>query len=146
MDASQGYISFLIYPRPDLSLGTVVTNRAAIYFDFNEPIITNTVSRKYDQLYSLSTDAPASGAWLPVRIYPNPFADFTTLELPDTAPSGTYSFELFDMGGRTLKNLSFNSSSLLIQREDIPAGIMGWRLVREGQIVASGKLSVVGNE
>lgn len=146
MEASQGYISFRINPRADLLPGSVVNNRAAIYFDYNEPIITNTVSRKYDQLYTVSTDAPAAPNWLPVRIFPNPFAERATLQLPDTAPQGTYTFELFDMGGRTLKNLNFNTLSLDIHREDLPAGIMGWRLLREGQVVASGKISALGND
>src|SRR5690606_17103611 len=42
--ASHGYVSFFIKQRPQLPHGTVIDNSAAIYFDYNEPIITNTVS------------------------------------------------------------------------------------------------------
>ncbi|MEL7534868.1 MAG: T9SS type A sorting domain-containing protein [Bacteroidota bacterium] len=35
---------FRIYPKPNLPDHTLVENKAEIYFDFNEPIITNTVS------------------------------------------------------------------------------------------------------
>lgn len=38
---SQGQVQFSIHPDPDIPLGTDITNRAAIYFDSNEPIITN---------------------------------------------------------------------------------------------------------
>ncbi len=40
---SHGFIEFTIRPLPNLPLGTVISNEAAIYFDFNAPIITNVV-------------------------------------------------------------------------------------------------------
>jgi uncharacterized repeat protein (TIGR01451 family) len=39
--ASHGYIQFAIRAQSDLPSGTVILNRAAIYFDYNPPIITN---------------------------------------------------------------------------------------------------------
>lgn len=42
-EGSMGHVSFQAYPRPGLSPGAVIENTAAIYFDFNAPIITNTV-------------------------------------------------------------------------------------------------------
>jgi hypothetical protein len=38
---SKGYVTYEIYPNSGLVDGTVVENSAAIYFDFNTPIITN---------------------------------------------------------------------------------------------------------
>jgi uncharacterized protein (TIGR02145 family)/uncharacterized repeat protein (TIGR01451 family) len=40
--ASNGFITFTINQIPNLPGASQITNRAAIYFDFNEPIITNT--------------------------------------------------------------------------------------------------------
>lgn len=40
--ASQGYIQFIIKPRANLNVGDIIRNKAAIYFDYNLPIITNT--------------------------------------------------------------------------------------------------------
>lgn len=142
-DASCGQITFTLHPRANLPLGTVVENRAAIYFDFNEPIITNTVRRKYDQLFFVSTDEAAGEYRLPVRIFPNPFADQATLELPADAPAGAYRFELFDMGGRTLKSLTFSDTCTVISREDLPDGILGWRLTLDGRLMASGQVVAV---
>lgn len=42
---SQGFVQFFIYPQDTLMPGTSISNRAAIYFDFNEPIITEPVIR-----------------------------------------------------------------------------------------------------
>ena len=43
-EASHGYIQYRIKTQPNLMLEDVVENTAAIYFDFNEPIITNTAT------------------------------------------------------------------------------------------------------
>ncbi len=40
--ASHGVISYMITPLPNLPVGTVLENTAYIYFDNNDPIITNT--------------------------------------------------------------------------------------------------------
>lgn len=40
---SQGQIMFRMSLKENLALGTEISNRAAIYFDFNAPVITNTV-------------------------------------------------------------------------------------------------------
>ena len=39
---SQGYVVYRIRPLPDLPHGTEINNTAEIYFDINDPIITNT--------------------------------------------------------------------------------------------------------
>lgn len=41
---SHGFIKFSIRPKPDLPENTEINNFAAIYFDLNPPIITNTVT------------------------------------------------------------------------------------------------------
>ncbi len=40
--ASNGYVAFKIKPKSSLILGDSLNNKAAIYFDFNPPVITNT--------------------------------------------------------------------------------------------------------
>ncbi len=40
--ASEGYFSYSVAPKQGLPLGTQLTNEADIYFDFNEPVRTNT--------------------------------------------------------------------------------------------------------
>ncbi|MEX0811607.1 MAG: SBBP repeat-containing protein [Chitinophagales bacterium] len=39
---SNGFVMFKVEQNPDLPLGTVLKNRAGIYFDFEAPVITNT--------------------------------------------------------------------------------------------------------
>ncbi|WP_221405398.1 DUF7619 domain-containing protein, partial [Flexibacter flexilis] len=44
--ASHGFVSFRIKPQTNLALGTNISNKAAIYFDYNAPVITNTAVTK----------------------------------------------------------------------------------------------------
>ncbi|MFN8246087.1 MAG: hypothetical protein U0T56_06885 [Ferruginibacter sp.] len=39
---SHGFVSFQIKPQPSVTLGTLLPNKAFIYFDYNSPVITNT--------------------------------------------------------------------------------------------------------
>lgn len=39
--ASHGFVKFKIRPKSESSFGTIIKNKAAIYFDYNSPIITN---------------------------------------------------------------------------------------------------------
>ena len=41
---SHGFITYQIQPNPDISDFTTINNFAGIFFDFNDPIITNTVT------------------------------------------------------------------------------------------------------
>src|SRR5690606_38390037 len=43
---SHGFVRFKIKQKEENSIGTVIENKAAIFFDFNSPIITNIVSNK----------------------------------------------------------------------------------------------------
>jgi uncharacterized repeat protein (TIGR01451 family) len=58
--ASHGFVSFKIKPKSSVTVGETINNKAEIYFDFNLPIVTNTVStkivtpKKSDNLIALS--------------------------------------------------------------------------------------------
>ncbi len=43
-EGSKGYVSYRVKPLANLPLGTTIENTASIYFDFNSPVVTNTVS------------------------------------------------------------------------------------------------------
>lgn len=51
---SNGYFSFKIKPKSNVVLNDVIENTAYIYFDFNFPIITNTVSTTFSNLSNTS--------------------------------------------------------------------------------------------
>ncbi len=101
-EGSQGFISFKIYPKSELPEGTLVDNRAAIYFDQNPPIITNTVSGTYGEYYLVSTEEQNGAGQVKVSVSPNPFMVETVFELPADMPLGAYQLEVFDALGKQL--------------------------------------------
>jgi len=137
---SQGFVQFRVYPKAGLPSGTVVDNSAAIYFDFNPPIITNTVSRKYQEFMLVQTVEPKQPDFLAVHIFPNPFMERAVLTLPDDAPEGEYRLHLFDAMGRLLQTKDFRDRMTDINGEALPSGAMFWTVSSQGRIVARGKV------
>jgi len=76
--ASNGYVLFDIKTKRDLPWGTKIENTAAIYFDFNEPIITNTT---INTLLQPTNTNNLTAANLPLSISPNPGRDLAVLKL-----------------------------------------------------------------
>ncbi len=77
---SQGFVSFRIQPLPGLAENSLVENSAAIYFDFNPPIFTNSTQTTYVSMLPVSTENPMLHA-INALLIPNPFKDQFTLAL-----------------------------------------------------------------
>ena len=67
-EGSQGYISYKIKPKQGIAVGDIIAGDAAIYFDFNEPIITNEVSTEIIENLSVAAKELSSR----IQLYPNP--------------------------------------------------------------------------
>jgi uncharacterized repeat protein (TIGR01451 family) len=72
--ASHGFVSFRVRPEPDLPLGTLISNTANIFFDFNPAIITDPSVL----VAELSTGVQEQG-YVQVQLFPNPAGDQLTL-------------------------------------------------------------------
>lgn len=136
--ASHGFVKFLASQKPDNPEGTRIENRAAIYFDFNEPVFTNTTFHTIgDHFILVSTDnGPENGASL--RVYPNPVSGEALFEMPDKLVSGT--FELTDNTGRTLRSDKFSGGRYRFARGTLPAGMYFYRITRAAGQVFTGKV------
>lgn len=103
--ASHGYVSFRIRPLANLKLGDVVTNRASIYFDFNAPILTNTVSTTLRTNIITSVNDPREEL-ITIRAYPNPAVSTITVELKGQIKGGL-SVQMVDMTGKVVMQKNF---------------------------------------
>ena len=74
-EGSNGFVAFRIKPKPDVVVGDVITGLAKIYFDFNAPIITNTVSTEIVEPLSLNDYSIENQ----VTLYPNPTSGLLNL-------------------------------------------------------------------
>ena len=70
---SHGFVSFKIRKKSNLELGTEIKNTAKIYFDYNDPIITNTTVNTV----GITTGTIASMNTSAGIVYPNPAKDYT---------------------------------------------------------------------
>ncbi|WP_298519882.1 T9SS type A sorting domain-containing protein [uncultured Kordia sp.] len=90
---SHGYITFKIKPKSDVVLGDIINGTAAIYFDFNPPIITNTAMTEI--VDRLSIDVFEANK---VSIYPNPASSTLTI----SSQKNINTILVYDLNGRLL--------------------------------------------
>lgn len=80
--ASQGYINYKLNLAGTLPIGTEITNRAFINFDFQEAIITNTAKN----IVSLENGVKPLIPMGQLTIYPNPANDYINIVNPLKSP------------------------------------------------------------
>ncbi len=124
---SHGFVHYAIQLKPGLPPGTLVHNRAGIYFDANPPVMTNTA----ETLVSLqsATYAPLRAPWMVVQ--PNPTLDLCTIQFEQPVGKGAL-LTLTDVHGRNLKQipLSAGIQEQNVSLEGLPAGIYLMRLTQ----------------
>lgn len=94
---SHGYIAFKIKPKNTVVLNDVIENTANVYFDYNYPIITNTVSTTVTALKNISFENASFG------LYPNPAKNLLNINISDATALKTIS--VYNLVGQ--KILSF---------------------------------------
>ena len=99
-EGSNGTFSYRIKLKENQELGAQIRNRAAIYFDFNDPVITNTVtSTLIDDLPQCIITSAKDISDSPYLIYPNPAQNYIWItDLTDTEES----IRIYDAYGRNI--------------------------------------------
>lgn len=110
---SQGFVQFGVRRKADLPVGTLLSNQAAIYFDYNEPVLTN-VKNLVLQASSATAEQPGRSGRL--RVWPNPASDVIRIE----AGFDIARIAIVDMQGRIVKR---SRGAGFIQINDLPAGV-----------------------
>jgi uncharacterized repeat protein (TIGR01451 family) len=102
-EQSHGFVKFAVRCLPQLENGGEVFNTAAIYFDANPPVITNTV---LTFTKPVMTAIPASKAGLfGLTADPNPASDIVTVKFNEVAAAGSI-LEIMNMQGRVVKTIA----------------------------------------
>lgn len=123
---SHGFVMFSVKPWSTLLPGDSVWNRAYIYFDFNEAVVTNAATFRVE----LSTAVTPSAVEAPAHaLWPNPTTDLLNLSM-DRA-SRTASVTIIDMNGRivrSLSNVAVLDKTLTIPIADLADGLYTLRI------------------
>lgn len=136
--ASNGFVEFRISQKPDVPLGTIIRNDAAIYFDFNPPIITNevfhTVGREF---ITVHVEAPEAGKPT-LRVQPNPFREAALFRF-DHEVYGHLS--LYSPHGQLARQEPVAGTTLVFQRQNLAPGLYFFDVRdKTGRLIARGKV------
>ena len=138
--ASHGFVSFSIHPIADLAPGTVLENKAGIYFDFNDPIITNVATHQIGMELISVVKSPIVQS-LDYEAFPNPFSANILFRL-DAAESGLNRLQVFNTFGQLAAEQAFTGPELLLERGKLNAGIYWFRLQTAQGKTAVGKIII----
>jgi len=128
---SQGFVSFSIKPI-NYDLGLEIDNEANIYFDFNDPILTNTAeSIVYDP--TLST---ADGSVLDFDVYPQPAKDYVVIRKSRSTQENASSYKIVNGLGKIMR-LGRVGAKVEVDVSDYPSGLYYVILMQEDVVVAS---------
>ncbi len=111
---SNGFVAYKIKPKSDVEIGDMVSGNAAIYFDYNPPIITNTVSTTFVEELSI-----VDYAMNQIQVYPNPTS--RQLNINSTYNLQVENMTLFDIKGKTIKQIEGGQRQINMQ--NLEAGI-----------------------
>jgi uncharacterized repeat protein (TIGR01451 family) len=152
--ASSGLVSFRMTVPSSALTGTVIKNKAYIYFDYNAPILTNETMHTVDnsvptalskgsavQVGSVVTGLTGKRSTLAVKIYPNPTSGMVTLEMPESASSSE--MRVYSLIGVLQKSVLLDKSiAQQVNLEDIQEGLYIYEILQEGERKAGGMLKI----
>jgi uncharacterized repeat protein (TIGR01451 family) len=141
---SQGFVSFRIRQREQVPLGTVILNEAAIYFDFNTPVITN--ETRHTIGVDILNDAPVPAkpitAEARVLVSPNPATDEAVFRLRRGTFQG-HRVVVTDAYGRVVHRGTAQGEVYRWRVQDLPRGWYAWQVLdARGKQVEAGKLVI----
>jgi hypothetical protein len=107
----------LIKPKSTVTTKDLVTNTAAIYFDFNEPIFTNEaiLNKKTNKTSEIQRE-------IDFLLYPNPATEQITLQLPQQLEGESNVF-LYSIDGRLLTKKTIVEENLTLDVRTLSKGI-----------------------
>ncbi len=111
-----GMVVFKVKAKTYLPIGTLISNNAGIYFDYNPVVNTNTV---YD-IISAPSKVDDLNDENEVKIYPNPTSDIFNLE---TTEDQYESYTLTNCLGQLLLSGNINSTHTTIDVSKLPVGV-----------------------
>lgn len=130
---SNGMVSYRIKTKKNLVPGTEFKNKAAIFFDYNAPIITNTT---INSLVIPSGFNESLNENTPLTFYPNP----TNTTLTISSQNDFKKIEILSITGQTLLSETVNTKSHQLQLQNLAEGIYFARITCKNGEVYTGKV------
>ncbi|MBP7185080.1 MAG: hypothetical protein KBA06_06200, partial [Saprospiraceae bacterium] len=111
---SHGFVTFDIKQYDELPSGTLIENRADIYFDFNEAILTNTTHHKVDRDFvDVTINEEINNKDIQTLVSPNPFITETKIELKSNKIFEGASLNIFNVEGKKILSKKLIDNSVM---------------------------------
>jgi uncharacterized repeat protein (TIGR01451 family) len=138
--ASHGYVKFKIKQQPNLALGTLINNTAAIVLDMNAPVLTNTTFHTIDEDFIVDVVKIGNRPQTTIEAYPNPFKEFVKIVVKGETFS-VLEVRVVDAIGRQVqsKKVAFQNE-ILLQGQHLETGMYFFQLIGDGELIGTGKL------
>ena len=118
---SQGFVQFVVAFGDPLMTDQVIENRAAIYFDFNEPVITNIASNLVVD-FTTSIDEVEQGPELLLEVFPNPADDYFRIVYPKLVEQGE--LRIYSINGHLVEEKEIDDALFsTVSTESYPKGL-----------------------
>ncbi len=123
---SSGMVAYSIKRKRMLAQGTQIKNKAAIYFDYNAPVITNTtLNTLNDLLASVKENAIIENG--DVALYPNPATNIFNVVINSNLSNAKGTVSILDINGKLIKTriLSLEQGKNLLEEDasELQSGI-----------------------
>lgn len=139
---SHGFVNFTVEQDSGIALGSVIENTAAIYFDFNPAVITNTTHHLVDTNFIALQVATWHQAPVSLTVVPNPMADRAVIQVGE-GPYSQLQLRVYDLQGRMVIQQRCNGANqLVIQRGELAPGVYVFEVSDDALPIGTGKLVV----
>lgn len=139
---SHGFVHYRVRQQKNVALQSKIYNEAAIYFDFNPPVITNevlhTVGKDFLQVVS-SQQIFEQG--VKISVTPNPISEKAVFEITGKEMSDGF-LKIFDLKGKPVFEKRFAGQQVVLQKDDLAGGFYFYKIETDGKIIGTGKFVI----
>ncbi len=145
---TRGYVKFTLSQKLNLPLGSVIENKAAVYFDYVAPVQTNVVRHVVDcenylnaGCLLVNTDGPHPVPGIEIKVLPNPFSASAQFII-EGCSCEEVEMILRDAQGRLVRREVFQGSTFTFHRNKLASAVYFYELQTDGMTISTGKLLV----
>ena len=122
---NDGYVRFALRVDEDIAVGDTLSNRAAIYFDQNPPIITNVVRNRFIEVQDPVSNSAGPRVQFSLEVFPNP----TSERLHIRSDEAILGVQLYTLEGRLVGDYGPGTGEVSVQT--LPSGVYVLRVDTE---------------
>ncbi|MBC8173286.1 MAG: T9SS type A sorting domain-containing protein, partial [Chitinophagales bacterium] len=137
---SMGQLKFKINIKDGTDVGTTIENAAAIYFDYNPPVITNTTR----STLTIFEYIPDYADEMEIVLFPNPASEILSIQFPYPLQKDVV-YTISDVTGKiiTEQTITKNNTSQILDISFLAQGIYQFNIIESGQLLSSRKFEIV---